>query len=269
MKTTALNRGFALLAVVAITGCASSGNEVLRSQDTAAVERSIVDGRTTRSEVERIYGPPTTTSFTDAQNDIWIYRWSRATAKAENFVPYVGAFMGGADVQRKELVILFNAQNVVVRHSMRDSTEQVRRNLSASASPTPTAGRITTSPAPGTAGAAVEPPRAAAVSASGLSAPPLEPGRWTCRMRTFSNGAERYYPIEFTVAADGAIVVASYRNAPATPVAGYPRHFTAVNPNGDRPVTFSLAPDGSMVMTGPSRTNPGASFRDRGTCTRA
>ncbi len=125
----------ATTAVVA-AGCASGGNEVLRTQDANTVNQLIVDGRTNRSDVERIYGPPTATSFANAQNDIWIYRWMRKTAKAENFVPYVGAFVGGADIQKKELTILFNEQNVVVRHSMRDSTEEIRRNLSASSSPT-------------------------------------------------------------------------------------------------------------------------------------
>ena len=105
---------------MALAGYASGGNEVLRAQDANAVDRNIVDGRTTRSDVERIYGPPNATSFADAQNDIWIYRWVRSTARAESFIPYVGVFVGGSDVQKKELVILFNEQNTVVRHSMRD-----------------------------------------------------------------------------------------------------------------------------------------------------
>jgi outer membrane protein assembly factor BamE (lipoprotein component of BamABCDE complex) len=137
-----------VMAAVATTGCASSGNDVLRSQDANAVDLNIIDGKTTRSEVERLYGPPNATSFANAQNDIWIYRWTRSTAKAENFIPYAGAFVGGRDIQQKELVILFNEQNVVIRHSMRDSTNSIRRNLSSSSSPTPSPARISTSPAP-------------------------------------------------------------------------------------------------------------------------
>ena len=137
---------------IALGACASAGNDVLRQQDANTVNQTIIDGRTTRADVERIYGPPSTTSFTDAQNEIWTYRWARSTAKTENFIPYVGAFVGGADVQKKELVILFNAQNVVVRHSMRETNEAVRRNLSASASTTGNPPQISTSPAPSTRG---------------------------------------------------------------------------------------------------------------------
>ena len=154
-------------AAVATTGCASGGNDVLRSQDANAVDLNIIDGKTTRSEVERIYGPPNATSFANAQSDIWIYRWARSTAKAENFIPYVGAFVGGRDVQTKELVILFNEQNVVVRHSMRDSTNSIRRNLSSSSSPTPSPGQILTSPSP-------QP-----VSASSSAAPSASPSAST------------------------------------------------------------------------------------------
>jgi hypothetical protein len=93
-----------VMAAVTTTGCASSGNDVLRSQDANAVDLNIIDGKTTRNEVERLYGPPNATSFANAQNDIWIYRWTRSTAKAENFIPYVGAFVGGRDIQQKELV---------------------------------------------------------------------------------------------------------------------------------------------------------------------
>ena len=146
MVSRAIRAAAALVTLaVAMTGCASGGNEVLRSQDANAVDRNIIDGKTTRSEVERIYGPPNATSFANAQTDIWIYRWVRSTAKAENFIPYVGAFVGGRDIQQKELVILFNEQNVVARHSMRDSTDSIRRNLSSSSSPTPSAAQISTS----------------------------------------------------------------------------------------------------------------------------
>lgn len=278
-----------VLVALGLAACASAGNDVLRQQDANTVNQLIVDGRTTRADVERIYGPPSATSFTDAQNEIWTYRWARSTAKAENFIPYVGTFVGGADVQKKELVILFNAQNVVLRHSMREINEAVRRNLSASSSPTGYTPQISTSPAPGQAVAATDaaaapvpqsptpapPPSAttaravsARVAAASPSAPAptassIEPGRWTCGMRT---GGDRRYALSFTVAADRSITVGNYGNAPATVVRTSPLTFTAVNPRGDRTVTFTLQGDNHLVMTGPG-TNYG-NFYDEGTCVR-
>jgi len=39
-------------------GCASRGNEVLRSQEVATVNANIVDGKTTQQEVQSLYGTP-------------------------------------------------------------------------------------------------------------------------------------------------------------------------------------------------------------------
>jgi len=205
----------------AVAGCASGGNEVPRAQDANAVDQAIIDGRTTRSEVERIYGPPNATSFANAQNDIWIYRWVRSTAKAENFIPYVGAFVGGRDIQRKELVILFNEQNLVVRHSMRDSTDSIRRNLSSSSSPTPSAAQISTSPAPQPMSASSGFAPSAIPSAPGPATPtpttaPIDTGRWTCGINNIGNTANPRYTINFVVGADRAITVVNYGNARAS-----------------------------------------------------
>lgn len=273
--------GIALIGL-ALGACASGGNEVLRQQDANAVNQLIVDGRTTRADVERIYGPPSTTSFADAQNEIWTYRWARATAKGENFIPYVGAFVGGQDVQKKELVILFNAQNVVIRHSMRETNEAVRRNLASSSSTTGNTPQISTSPAPSTATAAApaaetpppkpaKAPAPAVASAPAVPAPSLasiEPGRWTCGMQT-NNAEARRYSMSFVVAPDRSIIVANYANAPATIVGTSPLRFTAINPRGDRLTTFTMRPDNSLVVTGQGLNNPNSTFYDQGSCVRS
>jgi hypothetical protein len=265
----------AVSAVLAAAGCASRGNDVLRTQDAAIVDRHIIDGQTTRSDVERIYGPPDATSFANAQNDIWIYRWSRATVKAENLIPVLGAFVGGTDVQSKALVIVFNAQNVVVRHSMRETNDAIRRNLSASSSPVPSTPGIQTSPAPQPASV---PAVAVALSTRSASAGPatpaptpssIAPGRWTCGLRSFSSSADGRYTISFVVSTGRAITVTSYNDAPATIVNNSPLTFTAVNPRGSRLTTFTLKPDNAIAISGPYLNNPAATFYDEGGCVRS
>jgi len=277
---------------VGLAACASGGNEVLRQQDANAVNQTIVDGRTTRADVERIYGPPNATSFADAQSEVWTYRWARSMAKAENFIPYVGAFVGGRDVQMKELVILFNAQNVVVRHTMRETNEAIRRNLSAQSSPVGNTPQVSTSPAPPTESAAAAPSASPAVAAAAPSAPrpaaratpavaaaptvpapaptaaSIEPGRWTCGMQTYGS-SDRRYTMSFVVAANRSITVASYAHAPATVVKASPLTFTAINPRGERLTTFTLRPDNSLVITGPGLNNSASTFFDDGICVRA
>lgn len=112
-----------------MAGCASRGNEVLKSQSVAAVDLTIVDGRTTRQEVQAIYGAPAQISFLNEKNEIWTYRWARATAQGQNFIPIIGPFVRGYDTRKKELVIVFNEQSIVARHSMIDVNDTIRTGL--------------------------------------------------------------------------------------------------------------------------------------------
>ena len=97
---------------------------------------------------------------------------------------------------------------------------------------------------------------------------PIDPGRWVCGIQNFRGGSDRRYTINFVVAADRTITLASYGNAPATIVKSSPLTFTAVNPRGSRLTTFTLKPDNSMVISGPKLNDPAASFYNEGTCTK-
>jgi outer membrane protein assembly factor BamE (lipoprotein component of BamABCDE complex) len=120
-----------------VVGCASSGNEVLKSQDATAVNQSIIDGQTTREQVQLTYGQPSRVTFLSEKNEMWTYAWARASAQGQNFIPIVGVFARGYDVRAKELVVVFNEKNVVVRHAMTDNTRVVKAGLGNSGSEPP------------------------------------------------------------------------------------------------------------------------------------
>ncbi len=117
------------VATLAVANCASSGNQVLRSQDVAAVNQTVVDGQTTRDDIARIYGQPSRVSFLSEKNEMWTYAWAHAQAQGQNFIPIVGAFVRAYDVRSKELVVVFNEKNIVVRHAVTDNTNVVKRGL--------------------------------------------------------------------------------------------------------------------------------------------
>src|SRR5205823_5933289 len=82
-----------------LAGCASGGNQVLKTQDAATVDQQIVDGKTTKADLRKVYGDPNQTSFTDGGNEIWTYTYASATAMPQNFIPLVGIFAGGTNVE--------------------------------------------------------------------------------------------------------------------------------------------------------------------------
>lgn len=113
--------------VAVLAACASAGNMKMKDESQATVYGRVVEGKTTQAEVQAAYGLPTNKSFTDAGNEIWTYDYAYATPKAVNFVPIVGIFAGGADVTKKQLVVLFDKTGVVVRRTYTESQQEVVR----------------------------------------------------------------------------------------------------------------------------------------------
>jgi len=82
----------------------------------------IQEGTTTKAQVEALLGPANGVSFTDSLNEIWVFRHSKMTPHASNFIPYANIFSSGHDTVTKELVIVFNPEGVVIKRTMREST---------------------------------------------------------------------------------------------------------------------------------------------------
>ena len=118
-----------MFVAVALGGCATAGNKVIGETSSAAVEAKVIEGKTTMSEVSALYGPPTKKSFTDGGSEVWTYEYAYAKSKAINFVPIVGLVAGGVDVDKKELVILFDKQNVVQRRTFTETKTEVNRGV--------------------------------------------------------------------------------------------------------------------------------------------
>lgn len=105
-----------LASAIAATGCASTGNEVLRDETRESVAEKLRPGMS-QSEVTSVFGEPLETNFTDSGNEIWKYQFSKGKMTAESFIPYASA--SKADV--KTLTIFFDTSGRVVRHAMSNS----------------------------------------------------------------------------------------------------------------------------------------------------
>lgn len=119
----------ALAAALMLGGCASSGNQQLKNLNVEEARQFIIEGKTNRSEVEAKYGAADSVSFTDSGLEIWTYRYQEATSHASNYIPIVNIFSSGHDVLTKEMVILFNKNNIVERLSVRQSNSTERAGI--------------------------------------------------------------------------------------------------------------------------------------------
>ncbi len=118
---------FALIVSLILAGCASSGNKQLAKMDAQSVDLSILDGQTTKAEVLNLFGNPSHIDYDVNGNEKWFYKHVKARAKAINFIPVANAFVQGTNETHKQLVIMFDDEEVVKKHafSMADGETRV------------------------------------------------------------------------------------------------------------------------------------------------
>jgi outer membrane protein assembly factor BamE (lipoprotein component of BamABCDE complex) len=130
-----MNKSVSLFGVLIVSaligGCAtgSSGNEALRHESEVGIQTKLVEGKSTKQEVRKMYGSPIRTTFTDAGLEIWTYEFKNVSADAVAYIPIVNMFGATASGTRKELVVLFNRDGVVQRYSMSESDVKDKTGL--------------------------------------------------------------------------------------------------------------------------------------------
>lgn len=116
MKKMAL----AVALAVTLTGCASSGNQKLKSETETSVQSKIHEEKTTKVEVKTLFGSPDAVSYTDGGNEIWKYSFAKVKVNGTSFIPFYGLFHNGTNGTKKELTILFK-DNTVQKYTMAES----------------------------------------------------------------------------------------------------------------------------------------------------
>ena len=115
-----------IFVTILITACASTGNQTLKNETELSVTEKIVKGETTATEVKAMFGSPFETSYTDSGYLIWKYRLDDLKADAVNFIPFINMFGSSMSGTRKELVILFDENDVVKRANMSESKVETK-----------------------------------------------------------------------------------------------------------------------------------------------
>ena len=118
-----------LCLIFSLTACASAGNTRLKAMPQPDILAQVREGETTKAQIEAMFGSANSVSFTDSGNEIWTYFYSKATSHAINFVPYANIVSRGADVETKELIILFDTNGVVRKRTVRDTTTVVKSGI--------------------------------------------------------------------------------------------------------------------------------------------
>lgn len=108
--------------------CASSGVQVTEQQ-TSAFEK----GKTTRQEVIAKLGKPTMQTNLGDGTKLVQYTYAEATVRPSTFIPFVGAFVGGADSRSSHVALKFDAQDKLIDVTSSESQMGTATGLAAGA----------------------------------------------------------------------------------------------------------------------------------------
>lgn len=101
-----------IVAAIYLVGCAATGVEVK--------EESLADlkkGETTIQEVVAKIGNPTTSTLNMDGSRTIMYVYASSTTRPETFIPYVGAFVGGADTKSNVVSLMFDKDGVLQNYT--------------------------------------------------------------------------------------------------------------------------------------------------------
>lgn len=96
------------LLCLGLVGCVTVGRKINQE----AVD-SIKKEKTTREEVIKLLGSPDQIMKDAKGNITMMYMYIRSTTKPESFIPIVGAFAGGANVQNQTVMITISSDGKV------------------------------------------------------------------------------------------------------------------------------------------------------------
>jgi outer membrane protein assembly factor BamE (lipoprotein component of BamABCDE complex) len=90
---------------------------------------SLQPGVTTFDEAVRLLGQPTNTSIQSDGTRSLDYTYIHAQANAANFIPYVGAFVGGATTENTTLIVNFDRTGKLTTYSSNQGSNAMGTGL--------------------------------------------------------------------------------------------------------------------------------------------
>lgn len=122
---------FVPLLFIALAGCTAvkTGNEKLGELKKSEISEIIIKGKTTKADIQAVFGDPDKTDFDNNSLEKWTYNHIRKQAKGINYVPVVNWFVSGTNDTTRSLVIVFNEDNTVKNYINSDAAGETKGGL--------------------------------------------------------------------------------------------------------------------------------------------
>jgi hypothetical protein len=116
-----------LITALFVTACADSTNKKFKKADDQQISTMIIEGKTTKEEVRRMFDNPNDIDFDKNGREKWTYTYSEASKNPLNFVPVVSILNGQEGTTRKMVIVFDN--NVVLRYTISTDDEKIKKGV--------------------------------------------------------------------------------------------------------------------------------------------
>jgi outer membrane protein assembly factor BamE (lipoprotein component of BamABCDE complex) len=117
-----------IVVLLVFTSCVSTGTKV--DQDKLA---RFEKGKTTYAEVIQQFGKPTQSTVNSDGTRTVVYTYVQSQAKAANFIPIVGAFVGGVDTENTSVMMNFDKDSVLTNYSATQGSSSIGTGINSGA----------------------------------------------------------------------------------------------------------------------------------------
>jgi len=120
----------ALVINISLAACVSSGVKI----DQSKVE-ALQKGKTTYAEARRNFGNPTSDTILPDGTRMVMYSYVGVQSHPENFIPIVGAFVGGADSEHTMVMLNFDQNGILKNYTASQGSSGSGHNLESLSQP--------------------------------------------------------------------------------------------------------------------------------------
>jgi outer membrane protein assembly factor BamE (lipoprotein component of BamABCDE complex) len=119
---------FMIVALFVCTSCVSTGKKIEPEKLT-----QFEKGRTTYHEVVQQLGQPTQSTMNSDGSRTIMYTYAQSQMRATNFIPIVGALVGGTDSEMTAVMLNFDKNGVLTDYSATEGSSTTGTGLTSGA----------------------------------------------------------------------------------------------------------------------------------------
>lgn len=110
-----------------LNACTTTGNVALKNEDALSIQRKIIKGKTTKQDLNSMFGKPTSRSIDMQGDEMWVYTFTRTQISAKNFIPVYRSFVKGSSAKTRKVTVIFeNGSNTVKTYSVDEYQDAIK-----------------------------------------------------------------------------------------------------------------------------------------------